>query len=452
MNTYDIIKKKRDGDALSAGEIRHMVNGFTEGAIPDYQMAAFLMAVYYRGMSPRECIDLTMAMADSGERIDLSGIRGFKVDKHSTGGVGDTTTLVLAPLVAASGGTVAKLTGRELGHTGGTVDKLESIPGFQIALSKDRFVEVVNTVHAGLTAQTARLAPADKKIYALRNVTATVDSIPLIASSIMSKKLTAGSDGILLDVKTGSGALTRTYEDSLTLAKTMVDIGEGAGIRTVALITGMDQPLGYAVGNALEVKEAIDTLNGNGPRDLVDLVLELGKNMLLMSGIVTRRQEALKILRRNIETQKGLEKFGDMIQAQGGNRKVIDDPGLLPRPRTQIDIRSIRSGFVEKIDAREVGLAAKMLGAGRSIKDESLDLSIGIYLNKKVGDRVQKSESLGVFHSDGDKSKIASAKEKFLNAYTVGEKDTDPPVLFYARVSKDGIEKLDGHESANRTD
>ena len=285
MTPYELIKKKRDGLALSKKEIGFLIDGFVNGQIPDYQMAAFLMAVYFKGMSDRECVELTMAMAHSGDQVDLSTIQGFTVDKHSTGGVGDKTTLVLAPLVAASGGIVAKMTGRELGHTGGTVDKLESIPGLQVELTRDKFTEIVNDLHVSVIAQTASLAPADRQIYALRNVTATVDAIPLIASSIMSKKLAAGSDGIVLDVKTGRGAFTKSYGEALNLAKTMVDIGEGAGRRMVAWITGMEQPLGCAVGNAIEVKEAIDTLRGNGPVDLVDLIMELGSDMLsLLSG------------------------------------------------------------------------------------------------------------------------------------------------------------------------
>ncbi len=299
MNVYELIKRKRDGLELSQQQIEFLIDGFVNGRIPDYQITAFLMAVYFKGMGARECIDLTMAMANSGDQVDLSAIRGRKVDKHSTGGVGDKTTLVLAPLVAASGGIVAKMTGRELGHTGGTVDKLESIPGFRVELSQEKFVGIVNDIHVSLIAQTASLAPADKLIYALRNMTATVDSIPLIASSIMSKKLAAGSDAIVLDVKTGRGAFTPAYEDALELAKTMVDIGQGAGRTVVALITGMEQPLGYAIGNAVEVKEAIDTLRGKGPADLVELVTELGSDMLLVSGIVSAREQARSIIQKS---------------------------------------------------------------------------------------------------------------------------------------------------------
>ena len=375
MNTYEIIKKKRDGFQLTTDEIEFLIHGLITGEISDYQISAFLMAVYFRGMSPRECVDLTRSMVASGDIVDLSDIKGFKVDKHSTGGVGDTTTLVLAPLVAACGGIVPKMSGRELGHTGGTVDKLESIPGMQVELSKEKFVEIVNRNHVCIIAQTARLAPADKIIYALRNVTATVDSIPLIASSIMSKKLAAGADGIVLDVKTGTGAFMPRYEDSLELAKTMVEIGEGAGKRMVAVVTSMEQPLGYAVGNAVEVKEAIDTLNGIGPEDLEALVMELGSNMLLISGVAATRQQALDLLQAGIKSKNGIAKFKKLIELQGGDDKAVEDIKLLPQPRMEIEIESRVSGYVEAIDALEVGLASKVLGAGRHTKDGPVDPS-----------------------------------------------------------------------------
>ena len=419
-----------------------MINGFVDGNIPDYQMSAFLMTIFYKGMTATECVDLTMTMVDSGDKVDLSGIKGFKVDKHSTGGVGDTTTLVLAPLVAASGGIVAKMTGRELGHTGGTVDKLESIPGMRVELDKDEFVKTVNDIHVSLIAQTATLAPADKLIYALRNVTATVDSIPLIAGSIMSKKLAAGSDGIVLDVKTGRGAFMQEYEDALKLAKTMVDIGEGAGRKVRALITSMEQPLGLAIGNALEIREAIDTLSGKGPKDLEDLVLELGSNMLVISGVHTKIEEARAVLRENIKNGKGLRKLTQLIEAQGGDPEVVRDPDKLPTAAEKIEIKAGVSGYVQEIDALEVGLASKVLGAGRKTKDEPVDLSIGIYLNKKVGDAVQEGETLAVFHSDGDAAKIEAAQKKFLAAYTIGDEEGREPKFFYARVSADGVEEI----------
>ena len=414
MNVYELIKKKRDGLQLSKKEIGFLINGFVNGQIPDFQMTAFLMAVYFKGMDVCECVDLTMAMANTGDQVDLSAIQGFKVDKHSTGGVGDKTTLVLAPLVAASGGIVAKMTGRELGHTGGTVDKLESIPGMQVELSKDKFTEIVNNNHVSVIAQTASLAPADRQIYALRNATATVDSIPLVASSIMSKKLATGADGIVLDVKTGRGAFTPSYEEALNLAKTMVDIGEGAGLRMAAWITSMEQPLGCAVGNAIEVIEAIDTLRGSGPRDLVDLIMELGSDMLFMSGIVSSRKKAKSRISENLVNQKGLDHLVELIVAQGGNPSVLDHSELLPQPKAKIEIKSETSGYVSGLDALEVGLASKILGAGRTRKDDIIDHSAGIYLKKKIGDNVKVGDSLAVFYSDGDKEKIGPAKKKIL--------------------------------------
>ena len=442
MNAYEIIKKKRDGFQLTADEIEFIIQGLVNEEISDHQMSAFLMAVYFQGMGPRECIDFTTTMAASGDVVDLSGIKGFKVDKHSTGGVGDTTTLVLAPLVAACGGIVPKMSGRELGHTGGTVDKLESIPGMQVELPKEKFIEIVNRNHLCIIAQTARLAPADKKVYALRNVTATVDSIPLIASSIMSKKLAAGADGIVLDVKTGTGAFMPQYEDSLELAKTMIAIGEGAGKRMVAVITSMEQPLGYAVGNTVEVQEAIDSLNGIGPEDLQQLVMELAGNMLLMSGMAETRQQAHEQLQTALESKAGIEKFKRFIELQGGDVTVVDDIGRLPQPTIKKEIESRKSGYVAAIDALEVGLASKMLGAGRNTKDGTVDPSVGIILKKKVGDRIKSGEPIAVFYSDGDQKKIELAKEKLLNAYTIGAHRVRPPRFLYARVTKDGIEEL----------
>lgn len=442
MDPYELIKKKRDGFELSQDEIYYIVDGLVKGEVPDYQMTAFLMAIYFRGMNVRECVDLTMAMADSGDKVDLSCIKGFIVDKHSTGGVGDTTTLVLAPLVAACGGIVAKMSGRELGHTGGTIDKLESIPGMKMEQSNSRFVEIVNDIHVSIIAQTASLAPADKQIYALRNVTATVSSIPLIAGSIMSKKLAAGSDGIVLDVKTGTGAFMQAYEDAVELAQTMVDIGEGAGKRMVALITSMEQPLGNAVGNAVEVKQAIETLKGNGPQDLVDLVMELGSNMLLISGVAKNDGDAQTVLRDALDSGKGLKKLGQLIEAQGGDKDVIEHPELLPQPKKKIEINSKIAGYVEAIDALEVGMAAKILGAGRKTKDEPIDLSIGISLLKKVGDEVKAGEPLAIFHSDGDDKKIVPATDKFIKAFKITGSKVIPPKLFYARIDKEGVEQF----------
>ncbi len=442
MRVYDIILKKRNGERLSREEINFIIEGYCKEEIPDYQMAAFLMAVYFKGMSPEEATDLTMAMVDSGDRVDLSAIKGFKVDKHSTGGVGDTTTLVLGPIVAAAGGRVAKMTGRGLGHTGGTIDKLESIPGFRTSLTREEFTENVNRIGLALMGQTAELAPADKKIYALRDVTATVDSIPLIAGSILSKKLAAGSDGIVLDVKTGSGAFMVKYENALALAKTMVAIGEGAGKRMMALITSMEEPLGYAIGNAIEVEEAINTLKGKGPKDLEDLCIELGANMLLISGVVRDLGAARERLREIIKNKKGLEKLKEMVKAQGGNPEVIDDPKLLPQCKEKIEVKSPKEGYVQKIDAFSVGISSQILGAGRQKKEDVIDLSVGIILKKKVGDRVEKDEPLAIFHTDGDREKIKNAKEKFLASYTIGKKEVVKPKFFYARVTKEGVEEL----------
>jgi pyrimidine-nucleoside phosphorylase len=442
MNVYELIKKKRDGLEIAAAEINYLIEGFVRGQIPDCQMTAFLMAVYFKGMNTRECTELTMAMANSGDRVDLSAIRGFKVDKHSTGGVGDKTTLVLAPLVAASGGIVAKMTGRELGHTGGTVDKLESIPGFQVELSKERIVHIVNDIRVSLISQTADLAPADKKIYVLRNVTATVESIPLIAASIMSKKLAAGSDGIVLDVKTGSGAFTPSYTDAVELAKTMVDIGRGAEKQVVALITSMQQPLGYAIGNAVEVQEAIDTLRGNGPHDLVGLVTELGGEMLYISGVAASREEAKSRVAETLLNQSGLTQFGKLITAQGGNPAVLDNPQLLPQPVAKIEVASPAAGYVSAIDAMEVGMASKILGAGRQTKHDRIDHSIGIILKKKIGDKVTAGGPLAIFYSDGDEKKVAAARDKILAAYSFSSQTVDPPKLIHARVTRDGVEEL----------
>ena len=442
MNTYELIKKKRDGRSLSTKEIAYLIEGFTKGRIPDYQMAAFLMSVYFKGMNARECRDLTMKMVDSGASVDLSAIKGFKVDKHSTGGVGDKTTLVLAPLVASCGGIVAKMSGRELGHTGGTVDKLESIPGMRTDFSRDQFVDITNRVHVSVIAQTETLAPADKRIYALRNVTATVDAIPLIASSIMSKKLAAGADGIVLDVKTGAGAFTPLYTDAVRLAKTMVGIGEGVGKKTTAFITEMTQPLGYAVGNALEVKESIDTLNGHGPADVTELVLALGSEMLLLSGIGRSRSEATAMLASHIANKKGAQKLKELIAAQGGDPRVVENTELLPRSQTTLPLAAEISGVIQGIDALEIGMAAKILGAGRQTKEDVIDLSIGVVLCKKVGDPVRKGEPLAILHSDGDTAKIDPAVKRLSGAYTIGPEAIRPPKLIHAKVCHNTVEEL----------
>jgi pyrimidine-nucleoside phosphorylase len=442
MYTPELINKKRNGKELSQAEIEFLVNGFVSGEVPDYQMAAFLMATCFTGMSKDECVTFTMAMANSGEMADLSPIKGFKVDKHSSGGVGDTTSLVLAPLVASAGAVVAKMTGRELGHTGGTVDKLESIPGINLELGKDDFIRIANQVGVSLVAQSASLAPADKKLYALRNVTATVESIPLIAASIMSKKLAGGADGIVLDVKTGSGAFMQKYEDSLELAKTMVDIGEGAGRKMVALISSMEQPLGLAIGNALEVKEAIDTLKGEGPQDLLELVLELGGNMVLLAGVAKSLDQAKDRLKACIANGAGLKKFAQFIKAHGGDPEVVRNISILPRAKAVQELAVPRSGYVHAMNAMELGMASKLLGAGRFIKDDRPDLSVGIELKCKVGDRVDKGQPLAVLHTDGDTERIGQAREKVLGAFSITVEPADPPRLLMARVTSKGVEEL----------
>ena len=441
MNTYEIIKKKRDGHILSKEEIDYLINGFTAGDIPDYQMAAFLMAVYFRGMQASECVDLTMSMVGSGSTIDLSSIKGFTVDKHSTGGVGDKTTLVLAPLVASCGAVVAKMTGRELGHTGGTADKFESIPGMGMSFSKEQFVEIANRIKVSIISQTEALTPADKRMYALRNVTATVDAIPLIASSIMSKKLAAGAKGIVLDVKTGTGSFMPAYTDAMKLAKTMVGIGEGAGRKCTAYLTAMAQPLGFAIGNAVEVREAIDTLNGSGPSDLTELVLVLGAEMLTLAGIADSPTDATQLLQTSLTSGKAARKFQDLIEAQGGDPDVVTNPDLLPRAKQAVALKSDQAGFVQKINALEAGMAAKILGAGRQTKEEDIDLSIGIVLKKKVGDSVDPGETLAILYSNGDQAKIEPAGRRLTDAYTIGSKKFDSGRLIQARVAVDSVEE-----------
>ncbi|WP_042227463.1 pyrimidine-nucleoside phosphorylase [Paenibacillus popilliae] len=400
MRMVDLIAKKRDGKELTTEEINFVIEGYTNGDIPDYQMSAWAMAIYFQDMSERERADLTMAMVNSGDKIDLSTIEGIKVDKHSTGGVGDTTTLVLAPLVAALGIPVAKMSGRGLGHTGGTIDKLESIEGFHVEISKDEFVNLVNTHKIAVIGQTGNLTPADKKLYALRDVTGTVNSIPLIASSIMSKKIAAGSDAIVLDVKTGAGAFMKTAADAKRLAHAMVSIGNNVGRKTMAVISDMSQPLGRAIGNSLEVQEAIDTLRGHGPADLEELCLALGRQMVYLAGGAASLEEAEQQLKEVIRNGKALEKFKQFIANQGGNPAVVDDPSLLPQASCKIEVPARQAGVVAEIVADEIGTAAMLLGAGRATKDSEIDLAVGLMLNKKIGDAVQAGESLVTIHAN----------------------------------------------------
>ena len=429
MRMYDIIHKKRNGGELSEKEIKFFVNGYTDGSIPDYQASALCMAIYFRGMSADETAALTLAMADSGDRIDLSGINGVKVDKHSTGGVGDKTSLIVAPIVAANGGKVAKMSGRGLGHTGGTVDKLESIPGFRTSLTPDEFIKQVNDIGLCIVGQTGELAPADKKLYALRDVTATVESIPLIASSIMSKKLAAGSQGIVLDVKTGSGAFMKTVEDSERLAEEMVSIGKAAGRKVTALITDMDIPLGASVGNSLEVIEAIKTLKGEGEKNLTEVCLSLAAQMLCM---VTGRDDMAcrKMAKKSIEDGSALNKLREMITAQGGNADVIDSSGAFKQPKISVDIISEREGYISRTDAERVGIASVILGAGREKKGDPIDPSAGIILKKKTGDSVSKGDVLATFYTD-DETRIDVAKREFLDALIFGNEKPSKQKLIY---------------------
>lgn len=419
MRMYDLIMKKRNGKALSKEEIDYMVSGYTKGEIPDYQMSAMMMAIYFVGMNEEETLFLTMAMAESGDMLDLSSISGIKVDKHSTGGVGDKTSLALAPMVAACGVKIAKMSGRGLGHTGGTIDKLESFKGFSTEISIQQFLKNVDEIGIAIMGQTKELAPADKKLYALRDVTATVDNMSLIASSIMSKKLAAGADAIVLDVKTGSGAFMKRQEDAYALAKEMVRIGQNAGRNTVAVISDMDQPLGNAVGNALEVKEAIDTLQGKGAEDFTRLCYTLGSYMLVMGGKAENEEQGRKMLKKVIADGSALNKLAQFVKAQGGEESMVYHPELLPKASLIEPIYAPRDGWVDKLVCDEVGICSLILGGGRETKESVIDLSVGIELKKKIGNYVKKGEVLAYLHAN-DRAKLAAAKERLLNAYQIG--------------------------------
>ena len=420
MRMYDLILKKKQGGELSTDEIRYMIEGFTEGSIPDYQMSAMTMAICFRGMTPRETVDLTLAMRDSGDVLDLSGIKGVKVDKHSTGGVGDKTSLALTPIIAAHGVPVAKMSGRGLGHTGGTIVKLECFDGFTTALSEEQFAGNVNTIGIAIAGQTANLAPADKKLYALRDVTATVDQMSLIASSIMSKKLASGSDAIVLDVKTGNGAFMKKLEDSRALAKEMVSIGTMAGKKTVAVITDMDQPLGRAVGNSLEVREAIDTLRGEGPADFKEVVFALGSQMLMLAGRAADEKEARALMEGVIEDGSALDKFAQFVRAQGGDAAPVYDTSLLPVAGKTLEVTAKESGYVHRILAEDIGIACMTLGGGRETKESAIDLSVGIILEKKNGDAVSDGEVLATIYGNDD-AKMQAAYEKIAHAYEIAK-------------------------------
>lgn len=418
MRMYDLIMKKRNGEALSEEEINYMIKEYTADRIPDYQMSAMMMAIYFQGMNARETVSLTMAMAHSGEMMDLSAITGVKVDKHSTGGVGDKTSIALTPMVAACGVKIAKMSGRGLGHTGGTIDKLESFEGFTTGITAEHFVKQVNEIGVSIMGQTMDIAPADKKLYALRDVTATVDNMSLIASSIMSKKLASGADAIVLDVKTGSGAFMKQEADAFALAKEMVTLGNMAGRKTIAVVSDMDQPLGYAVGNALEVEEAIATLRGEGPEDFTQLCMTLGTYMLIAAGAAQTEEEAKQRLSDVIQDGSALKKLAEFVQAQGGDPKAVYDTSLLPKASMVEEIVSAREGYVKKIDCDEIGICSLLLGGGRETKESVIDLSVGLILHKKVGDFVKAGESLATIYAN-DGGKLEAARERFLKAYHI---------------------------------
>ena len=439
MRMYDLITKKKHGEVLTDEEIQFMITGYVNGDIPDYQMSAMTMAIWFNGMNDHEITELTKVMAKSGDMIDLSAIEGKKVDKHSTGGVGDKTTLIVAPIVAACGGKVAKMSGRGLGHTGGTVDKLEAIPGYRTVLDRTEFFDTVNKCGVSVIGQSGNLAPADKKLYALRDVTATVDSIPLIASSIMSKKLAAGSDCILLDVKTGSGAFMKTLDDSIKLAQTMVAIGEGAGRRTVALITDMDTPLGFGIGNSLEVMESMDVLKGHGPEDLTEVSLQLASNMLYLVGKGTP-EECRAMAEKSIEDGSAFETFCTMVKAQGGDDAVLRDYTKFAQAPFKLDVLADRDGFITKMNAEEIGETSVVLGAGRETKESDIDFSAGLVLHKKFGDAVKKGDSLVTLYTSKEES-LKNAERMYREAITIGDKQPEKEPLVYARVEKDKVEK-----------
>lgn len=434
MRMVDLIAKKRDGHELSAEEINFIIEGYTKGDIPDYQMSAFAMAVYFQDMNDRERADLTMAMVNSGDYIDLSKVEGIKVDKHSTGGVGDTTTLVLGPLVAAVGVPVAKMSGRGLGHTGGTIDKLESIRGFNVEIANEEFIRLVNTNKIAIIGQSGNLTPADKKLYALRDVTATVNSIPLIASSIMSKKIAAGADAIVLDVKTGAGAFMKTAEDARALAHAMVRIGNSVGRKTMAVISNMSQPLGFAIGNALEVKEAIETLQGKGPKDLEELCLTLGSQMVLLARKADSLEQARAMLLEVIHNGKALATFKCFLSAQGGDASVVDNPSKLPQATYIVEVPAKEGGYVSEIIADEIGTAAMLLGAGRATKESRIDLAVGLVLRKKVGNVVKKGDSLvTIFANNKNTNEVV---EKIYASIKLSKIAVQPQTLIYDRITE----------------
>ncbi|MGN0169364.1 MAG: pyrimidine-nucleoside phosphorylase [Lachnospiraceae bacterium] len=438
MRMYDLITKKRDGGALTGEEIREMISAYVDGLIPDYQMSAFLMAVYFQGMTEEETLAMTMAVAHSGDMVDLSAIDGIKVDKHSTGGVGDKTTLVVAPIVAACGVKVAKMSGRGLGHTGGTVDKLESIPGMRTTLSREEFFATVNATGLSVIGQSGNMTPADKKLYALRDVTATVDSIPLIAVSIMGKKLAAGSDCILLDVKTGSGAFMKRVEDSVKLAQEMVSIGENAGKRTVALITDMDRPLGNHIGNSLEVIEAIKTLKGEGPKDLTRVCIDLAANMLYLAekGSI---EECTRLAEQAMKDGSALERLAAMVRAQGGDPEYIRHPEKFATAAFSYEVKAPRDGYITHMDTRGCGIASVMLGAGRETQESSIDYAAGIVLCAKTHEQIKQGQTLAVLYTEHEEL-LKEAEQRFLDSITIEDAPVSPEPLIYARVTRENVQ------------
>mgnify|MGYP001007252155 FL=1 len=439
MRMYDIIAKKRDGGELSYEELKFFIDGYCEGSIPDYQASALLMAIYLKGMSPKETTDLTVLMANSGECIDLSPIKGIKVDKHSTGGVGDKVTLIIAPIVAACGVPVAKMSGRGLGHTGGSIDKLESIPGFRTSVTREEFISNVQQIGICIAGQTSNLAPADKKLYALRDVTATVNSIPLIASSIMSKKIASGANKIVLDVKTGSGAFMKTLDESIALSKTMVEIGKRAGIETVAVITDMDMPLGNMIGNALEVKEALNTLKGRGPRDLETISFEIAARMLELAG-KGDMEHCREEVRNAVYDGSALKKFAAMVRRQGGDSEIVNDENILGKAEFTQDIVSDRSGYIESIKTNLLGTASMVLGAGRETKDSEIDHLAGIVLHKKTGAKVERGEVIATLHTSNEE-KLKEAESLLRDAYVISNRRPDTRSLILAFVNSTDVRK-----------
>lgn len=427
MRVVDLINKKKHGETLNNEELNFIVQGYTKGEIPDYQMSAFLMAVYFRGMNKQETADFTLAFANSGDLVDLSKIEGIKVDKHSTGGVGDKISLIVIPLVASAGVPVAKMSGRGLGHTGGTIDKLESIEGFKIELTSEEFINNVNKYKMAIVGQSGNLTPADKKIYALRDVTATVDSIPLIASSVMGKKIAAGSDAIVLDVKVGSGAFMKSIDEAKELARTMVEIGKSLNRNTVAVVTDMNQPLGHEVGNANEVREAIEVLKGNGAEDETTVALTISSYMTVLGGAYPDFDTAYKNLSDKIKSGEAIEKFKELVRIQGGNTDVIDNPDKLPASKYNIEVKALMDGYITAIDAEKIGISAMLLGAGRKTKEDKIDYSAGITMVKKIGDRVCTNETICILHTNI--SDTSEANTMVQGAYTI--EDTKPEVIKY---------------------